>query len=76
MAPIKPLQIFLSALSAAHSKLFSLYFKFSGEPWIYPAISGENGCVTNQIMEQGRLSPCQNTGDLDSKKVLTQKINE
>jgi len=33
VAPIKPHHVFLSALSTAYSKLFSLYFKFSGEPW-------------------------------------------
>jgi len=33
VALIKPLNVFLSALSATYSKLFSLYFKFSGEPW-------------------------------------------
>ena len=32
VAPIKTLHIFLSALSAAFSKFFSLYFKFLGEP--------------------------------------------
>ena len=33
MAPITPFHVFLSALFATYSKLFSLYFKFSGEPW-------------------------------------------
>ena len=31
-APIKPPHVVLSALSAAYSKLFSLYFQFLGEP--------------------------------------------
>jgi len=34
VAPTKPLHVFLLALSADYSKLFSLYFKFSGEPCI------------------------------------------
>jgi len=42
VAPIKPHHVFLSALSATYSKLFSLYFKFSGQPWLWMSTFGHD----------------------------------
>jgi len=55
MVPIKPLHILLSALSAAYSKLFSLYFKFSGEPWVDALVEcgGDNNLSQGIFVESG-----------------------